>query len=163
NFERSLREAGYGSVFELLRERMGFAVADARVVSLREGYPTNRHGLIMRAHTARGLLDGMLREDPMAPNLIDGAVLTTSLAGVRAYFEADALAARARGPIHIGEVKSFPVVDDRGDPEKLGQALDQAAMYIHLVENLAAELGRDPGLISADAMLITPRNVGLRP
>jgi hypothetical protein len=163
NFERSLREGGYGSVFELLRERMGFAVADARVMNLREGYPPNRHGLVLRAHATRGLLDGMLRDDPSAYNLIDGGVLTTSVGGVRAYFEADALAARAHGPIRIGEVKSFPVVDDRGDPEKVGAALDQAAMYIHLTKVLAAELRRDPGVISTEAMLITPRNVGLRP
>jgi hypothetical protein len=60
----------------------------------------------------------MLRDDPAAYNLIDGGVLTTSVGGVRAYFEADALAAGAHGPVRIGEVKSFPVVDDRGDPEK---------------------------------------------
>jgi hypothetical protein len=163
NFERSLREGGYGSVFALLRESMGFEIADARVVSLREGYPPNRHGMIMRSRRTRALLDGMLREEVSAPNLIDGAVLATSVGGVRAYFEADALAARGRGPIHIGEVKSFPVVDDRGDPEKVGQALDQAAMYIHLVRNVASELGHDPTLISADAMLITPHNTGMRP
>jgi hypothetical protein len=105
----------------------------------------------------------MLRDDPGAPNLIDGAVFETSLGGVRAYFEADAVAARSRGPIRVGEVKSFPVVDDRADPEKLGAALDQASHYIVLARQVAADLGHDPAAILAEAMLITPRNVGLQP
>jgi len=162
-FEQSLREGGYGLVLDLLRRSMGFAVEDARLLNLREGYPKNRHGLKLRARATRRAIDAMLRDDPRAPNLIDGAVFETSLGGVPAYFEADAVAARSRGPIRVGEVKSFPVVDDRADPEKLSAALDQASHYVLLARQVAADLGHDPATILSEAMLITPRNVGLRP
>jgi hypothetical protein len=162
-FEQSLREGGYGPLLDLLRRQMGFAVVDARVINLREGYPPSRYGMRLRAQATRRHIDAMLRDDPRAPNLIDGAVFETSLSGVRAYFEADAVAARSRGPIRVGEVKSFPVVDDRADPEKLGTALDQASHYIVLARQVAADLGHDPAAILAEAMLITPRNVGLQP
>jgi len=161
-FERSLAEGGYGPILELLRERMGFGIRDARVANLRDGYPPTAPGMALRANDTRGRFAEMLRGRPEAPNLIDGAVFAAMVGGVRAHFEADAVAARARGPIHVGEIKSFPLVDERADPEKLGAALDQAAMYILLSKQLVADLGGDPDLVSTDAMLITPRNVGLR-
>lgn len=162
-FERSLAEGGYGPILALLRDRMGFAVGDARVANLRDGYPPSRRGMALRAHDTRARFAEMLRDDPAAPNLIDGAVFAAAVGGVRAHFEADAVAARARGPIHVGEVKSFPVVDGRADPEKLAAALDQAAIYVLLARQLVDDLGGPPALVSSEAMLITPNNVGLRP
>lgn len=162
-FERSLAERGYGAILDILRARMGFGIGDARIANLRDGYPTTVSGMAVRAHDTRARFAEMLRGRTEAPNLIDGAVFATIVGGVRAYFEADAVAARAHGPIHVGEIKSFPVVDERADPEKLGAALDQAAIYILLARQLVTDLGGDPDLVSTDAMLITPRNVGLRP
>ena len=104
---------------------MGFDVRDARIVNLRDAYPKNRAGLVLRAHETKNLIGQILQGDRDAPNLIDGAVLTARIGGAHAFFEADALAARFDGPIHAGEVKSFPVVDGRPEPDKLGAALDQ--------------------------------------
>jgi hypothetical protein len=147
----------------VLRDGLGFAVEEARVVNLRDGYPPNREGMIMRARVTRTLLDQMLRDDPEAPNLIDGAVFATTIGGNQAFFEADDVAARSSGPIRVGEVKSFPVVDGRAEPDKLAGALDQAATYILLGREVARGLDRDPGAIVDEAMLITPRNVAMRP
>jgi hypothetical protein len=162
-FERALAEAGYGPLLSLLREKMGFDVTDARVVNLRGGYPLNREGMRLRAHETRSLLREIARRDPSAPNLIDGAVLETRIGGVPAHFEADSLAARFGGDIHTGEVKSFPVVDGRTEPDKLGSALDQAAIYTLLTARTVEDAGGDPAIVSPKALLITPRNVGLRP
>ena len=162
-FERSLAEGGYGPVLALLRERMGFDVTDAKVVNLRSAYPQNREGMRLRAHETRTLLREIARRDPRAPNLIDGAVLETEIGGVPAHFEADSLAARFGGEVHTGEVKSFPVVDGRTDPDKLGSALDQAAIYTLLTARTVDGVGGDPAIVSPSALLITPRNVGLRP
>jgi hypothetical protein len=142
---------------------MGFPVADARVVNLRDSYPRNSAGMRLRAHDTRALLSQILHGDRDAPNLIDGAVLETRVGGVPARFEADALAARVGGLLHAGEVKSFPVVDGRAEPDKLAAALDQVAIYILLAQWEVAALGGDPDLVSTQAMLITPRNVGLTP
>ena len=163
SFERSLAEGGYGPLLALLRERMGFNVADARVVNLRSAYPKNRDGMRMRAHETRTMLRDIVRRDPSAPNLIDGAVLDTEIGGIAAHFEADSLAARFGGEIHTGEVKSFPVVDGRTEPDKLGSALDQAAIYTLLTARTVETVGGDPAIVSPKALLITPRNVGLRP
>lgn len=162
-FERLIAANGYGATLELLRTGMGFPVEDARVVNLRDGYPKNRQGMALRAHETKTLVNQIVQGDPAAPNLIDGAVLATEIGGVKANFEADALAARFGGQIHVGEVKSFPLVDGRADGDKVGGALDQAAVYILLGKRLISELGGDDELVSSEAMLITPKNVGLTP
>jgi hypothetical protein len=74
------------------------------------------------AHETRSLLRELARRDLRAPNLIDGAVLETVDGGITAHFEADSLAARFGGEVHTGEVKSFPAVDGRTKPDKLGSA-----------------------------------------
>jgi hypothetical protein len=120
--------------------------------------------MLLRADETRHLIGRILRGERDAPNLIDGAVLTATIGGARAYFEADALAARFDGPIYAGEVKSFPVVDGRPEPDKLGPALDQVAVYILLTQGVVASLGGDPDqAVSTNAMLIAPRNVSLTP
>lgn len=163
-FEQSLRYDNYARALDLLRDRMGFDVQDARVENLRQRFPRNRQGLEMRADETKRLVSEILAGGKRAPNLIDGAVLTADVAGNRAYFEADALAAQFNGPIHAGEVKSFPIVDGRPEPDKLGAALDQAAVYIHLTRQLVDGLGGDSdAVVSTRAMLIAPRNVGLTP
>jgi hypothetical protein len=163
-FENSIRADGYSKALGLLHERMGFEVKNARVKNLRVGFPKNRAGLQMRAEETRRLIGRILEHRPDAPNLIDGAVLTSDVAGQTAYYEADAMAARFNGPIHAGEVKSFPVVDGRPDPDKFGAALDQVAIYILLTQQLVDDLGGDPeAQVSKTAMLIAPKNVGLTP
>lgn len=163
-FEQSIRADDYRKALGLLEDRMGFDVKDARVANLRVGYPRNRTGMQMRAAETRRLIGTILERRPDAPNLIDGAVLTSTVAGQTAYYEADAMAAQFDGPIHAGEVKSFPVVDGRPDPDKYGAALDQVAIYILLTQQLVDELGGDPDdRVSSTAMLIAPRNVGLTP
>jgi hypothetical protein len=64
-------------------------------------------GLRQRAAETRRLLRQIARKAPDAPNIIDGAVLTCTIAGRIAYFEADSLAAAAAGKLHVVEVKSF--------------------------------------------------------
>lgn len=163
-FERSIRNNNYATALDLLRTKMHFDVSDARVINLREMYAKNRVGMAARAADTRLLIGQILRGDAAAPNLIDGAVLTAEIGGSRAYFEADALAARFDGPIHAGEVKSFPVVDGRAEQDKLGAALDQVAVYILLTQALVDDLGGDPdAAVSMTAMLIAPKNVGLTP
>jgi hypothetical protein len=92
---------------------MGFAIGDARIRDLRNIYPKNRLGMRLRADDTRSLVRQMIVGDPTACNLIDGAVLQAHVGVLVAWFEADALAARFGGAIHVGEVKSFPVVDER--------------------------------------------------
>jgi hypothetical protein len=162
-FERMIQDHGYAATLNLLRTKMQFAVEDARIVNLRDAYPKNAEGMRLRANETKLLVRQLVSGDPAAPNLIDGAVLQTLIGGIPARFEADALAARFGGPIHAGEVKSFPVIDGRADQEKLAAALDQVSIYILLTKQLVEEVGGNADTVSAVALLITPMNVGLTP
>jgi hypothetical protein len=163
-FEKMLRANDYAATLDLLRGPLAIPAAGARVVNLRQGYPAGAERMPARARDTSALLRRIIAGDPTAPHLIDGAVLTASVGGLAAYFEADALAACVAGLIRAAEVKSFPKVDDRVDPDKLGAALDQVAFYILLTRDEVLHLGGDPErLVSDRALLITPRNVGLTP
>lgn len=162
-FEASLRERGYAPVFDLLHAHLGHDVTAASAVNMREGFKSGYRGMKDRAKETAVRIRAIASRAPGAPNLIDGAVLTREVGGVRAYFEADAVAARFGGPLHVGEIKSFPTVDGRADPESVGAAISQVAIYILLLRDLVAYVGAKPDLVSMDALLITPRNTGLRP
>ncbi len=165
SFEKMLRNDDYALTRDLLREPLGLPPINMRVINLRDGFPAGVGRMPARADATDGHLRGIIRGDRSAPHLIDGAVLRGNVGGIDAFFEADALAARdAGGEIRVAEVKSFPKVDDRVDPEQLGSALDQAAVYVMLTSNTVASLGGKPEkLVSDRVMLITPRNVGLTP
>jgi hypothetical protein len=163
-FEKLLRADDYAAVRELFRALPGFPATGALVVNLREGYPKDGSAMPRRVEDTMKLLGKILRGEPTAPHLIDGAVLTAAIGGRTAYFEADALAAWAGAMIHASEVKSFPKVDERVDPDKLGAALDQVAIYILLTRDAVLKLGGDPErLVSDRALLLTPKNVGMTP
>ncbi len=164
-FERMLRDNDYTLTLDLLRGPLGLPPTGIRVVNLREGFPSGPGRMPARVRATSDLVREIIRGNPAAARLIDGAVLEGSIGGLPAFFEADALAARAdNGEIRVAEVKSFPKVDDRVDPEQLGSALDQSAVYVTLARGTVAGLGGDPmKLVSDRVMLITPRNVGLTP
>jgi hypothetical protein len=163
-FEKLLRANDYAAIRELFRGLPGFPASGARIVNVREGYPKDGTAMPRRAEATLKLLGQILRAEPSAPHLIDGVVLTATIGGRTAYFEADALAAWASAMIRAAEVKSFPKVDERVDPEKLGAALDQVAFYILLTRDAVLRLGGNPErLVSDRALLITPKNVGMTP
>lgn len=160
-FEDRLRQNGYVSVFTLLHQQFGYP-SSGRVANLRVpagSVPEHER----RARKTEVLVAKLVRGDRDAPNLIDGAVLTAQVGGLAAYFEVDAVAARFDKPIHVGEVKSFPTVDGQADPEKVGSAVAQLAIYIVLLRRLVEKLGGEPKLVSTEALLITPRNTGIQP
>jgi hypothetical protein len=165
SFEKMLRDNDYALTRDLLRGPLGLPGTRARVVNLREGFPPGPGRMPARVNATANLIRLILHGDLTAPHLIDGAVVSGLVGGIDAYFEADSLAARdAGGEIRIAEVKSFPKVDDRVDPDQLGSALDQSAVYVLLTRDAVAALGGDPDkLVSDRVMLITPRNVGLTP
>jgi hypothetical protein len=162
-FEESLRKDDYSALRALLQNGLSFP-ASPRILNLRKGSPKSAEGMSLRARETRDLLRRIIQGSPDAPHLIDGAVLRTTVGGRLAHFEADALAARGPDQIRVAEVKSFPKVDDRVDPDKLGPALDQAALYILLTREEVLDLGGDPQRLVSDlALVITPRNLGLQP
>jgi hypothetical protein len=158
-FEERLRRNNHEAMLRLLEEEAGAHLERPRVVNLRSAGT-----MAERSRMTLELLGLIVRRDPAAPHLIDGAVLRGVVGGVLAYFEADAAAACPGDQVRVAEVKSFPKVDGRVDPEKLGDALDQVAVYALLARREVDRLGEDgERLVSDLALLITPRDVGLTP
>ncbi|RDE49462.1 MAG: hypothetical protein DVS81_16440 [Candidatus Accumulibacter meliphilus] len=162
-FERRVKDKDYAVLIQLLREKAGFALTDVRIRDLRSGAIPNEIGLKHRAAETRQLLKMIAHKAINAPNIIDGAVLTCTIAGRTAYFEADGLAAASDGKLHVAEVKSFPITDGRCDNDKLGTACEQAAWYVLLCRRALIELKLSPDAVSDEGFIILPMGVGLTP
>ena len=112
-FERRVKDKDYAALIQLLREKAGFALVDVRIRDLRSSARPNQEGMKQRAVETKQLLRKIANKAGDAPNIIDGAVITCTIAGTTAYFEADGLAAATGGKLHVAEVKSFPITDGR--------------------------------------------------
>jgi hypothetical protein len=163
-FEEFLRRHGHAELRRVLSDGLGFDFSMAGIENLREGYQPNESGLIVRASVTRTRMAEIVTNPPTEPIVLDGAVLSSTVGGLPAYFEADEMAIGVGGEIVVGENKSWPVVDGRPtDEDALGSALDQAATYILLGRRTLDRVGVDPALVSSNAVLITPTNTGLTP
>ncbi len=167
-FEGKLKAGGYAELFQVLREAFGIGDQPLTVRNLKEEVPHDRAdpygSLGKRADLTREIIKESLTAKVESPHLIDGAILRLDLGGQVGYLETDALALRLKGKLRVGEIKSFPAIDGRADPAKVGSAADQSAVYVLALENLVRELGGDPEQqVSSRILLITPRNTGMRP
>jgi hypothetical protein len=155
-------DANFGPLLGLLQTELNFAATEVRVLDLRQLASADRDRS-KRAHDTKAALRDMLRGDPQAFNLVAGAILEVPLLGRTVRFEADALAFQVGGELRVLEIKSFPTVDGRADPEKAGAAFDQVATYIVVLRQIVTALGADPARVSAEGLLVTPRNTGMQP
>jgi hypothetical protein len=162
-FEALLRRHGHAELRRVLADGLGVDFSLAAIENLREGYQPNRTGLTLRASVTRRRMAEIVAAPP-EPIVLDGAVLRADIGGLPAFFEADEMAIGVGGEIIVGENKSWPVVDGRPtDEEALGAALDQAATYVLLGRRTLDQAGVDPGRVSGNVVLVTPRNTGLAP
>lgn len=164
-FEEILKKDDYAELLNLLYEQdaaMGAFGADARIARLRDiPVPSGRSGLELRAAATRVELGKIARKAWDAPTLIDGAVIRARIAGEIAYFEADGLAAASNGALHVVEAKSFPLIDGRCDPVKLGAACVQAGLYAGLVRAQLREEGLPGETVSDTGFIVLPKNTRL--
>lgn len=164
-FERYLTKDSCKVLFGALTTDIGFDRSSTTMIDLRSMFPPNLAGMADRAVKTKQVLADVIAGKQGAPNLIVGAVFKTTIAGVDAFLEADAVAAhdKSGATIYTGEIKSFPIVDGRIDKDKLGKAADQVAVYQLLIQRAIIEIGGDPGIVSNRAMIITPQNTGFQP
>jgi len=164
-FESYLTRNECAILLSALRDDIGFDTTDSTVVDLRRLCAPNLDGRRQRAEYTKQAIRQISDRSPTAPNLVTGAVFEVPIAGVLAYLEADAVAARSAGnkAIYTGEIKSFPIVDGRIAKEKLGKAADQVAVYQLLLQSVVEEVGGDSAIVNSDALIITPFNLGFRP
>ncbi len=164
-FEEILKKDDYAELLNLLYEQdtaLGAFGADARIARLRDlPAPAGRSGLEVRAEATRRELAKIARCDWDAPTLVDGAVIRARIGGNIAYFEADGLAAASNGALHVLEAKSFPLIDGRCDPLKLGAACAQAGFYAALVRAQLLEDQLPVTTVSDTGFIVLPKNTRL--
>ena len=165
-FERLVKDDNYAELIRLLRE-VGYPVEAVRVLPLRELYPINPHdptpALRTRAVETKNAIIAMAHGRADAYNLIDGGALQWDFGGAIARLEADGIAWRIGDQIRVVEIKSFPVVDGRADPEKVGGAAWQTAVYVAALVDLLEEEGLDPSVVSTEVLLVCAKNTSLVP
>lgn len=164
-FERDVKANGYAMLIELLAAA-GFEPEAAEVLPLRDLFPINRKdpdfALAKRAEATRNAVLAMARGEEGAATVIDGGALVWDYGGAVARLEADGIAWRIGGRLHVIEIKSFPIVDNRADPVKVGAAARQSAVYVAALRDLLRDAGLNPEFVSAQVLLVCPKNTSLR-
>lgn len=165
-FEELVKRDGYAELIRLLRSS-GHDAKEIRVLPLRHMYPIDRRNpaaaLDRRASETRAAIIGMAEGRTGAVNLIDGGALQWDFGGAIARLETDGIAWRIGEQIRVIEIKSFPIVDGRADPEKVGGAAWQSAVYVAALVDLLEEVGLDPNVVSMEVLLIASKNTSLVP
>ncbi|WP_374196045.1 hypothetical protein [Streptomyces sp. TS71-3] len=104
--------------------------------------------------------DGSLPGEPGPPpawTLLDHPMLTLDVAGTPAFLEPDALVVHPDGSWSVVEIKSFPMIDGSAEPEKVGAAARQAAVYVLALERLAQRLHPVPR-VRHRVLLVCPKD-----
>ncbi|NUU21652.1 MAG: hypothetical protein HOV68_09085 [Streptomycetaceae bacterium] len=126
--------------------------------------PAKRPGRAERvARTRSALRRALDSERPGLCTILDHPLLPLDVAGSRAYLEPDAMACLVAGRLHVVEIKSFAVIDGGADPAKLAAAARQAAVYVLALQQMTAELGYGPEIVSTDVVLVCPKDFSNQP
>jgi hypothetical protein len=165
-FEHTVLRNDAKALSTLLAKHYGVAGQAYRVLDL--GVP-DEHGagrLAARVADTRTAIVAML-DGSMSSMLVVHPVIAMQIpwAATPVYLEPDALvlAGTGDGRIVCVEIKSRPVIDGVVDPAIASSAARQVAVYVHALRALLTELGQDPTLMSADALLVMPWNASNRP
>jgi hypothetical protein len=109
------------------------------------------------------VLVAIARNKPDAPHLVDHPVLRFDVAGAPVFLEPDALAFRTGNQLQLVEIKSYAVIDEQVDPNKLSATAGQAAVYLLALRATLAERHVDPDILRWSVILVAPRNFGRFP
>ena len=183
-FEKQVKAEGCVALIELLRSELGFEVPELEYLDLGvdpeaggarppgasvgsgAGLSMDRGARYERTRAAFGRVaagEALLADHPL---------LRIDVGGRTAFVEPDVVALSARpsgvGPsaparLYVAEVKSFSVIDGQADPEKVGAAAVQAAVYVLALRRLFIELGVDPALVADDVILVCPKDFANQP
>ena len=165
-FEERVMSNGCAELLALLRTHLNLSISAVRVVDLSSQQVRADHGKIsnkLRATLTRQHLARMLSGDASAAVLLRHAMTTLQVNSRIAYLEQDALAFVTDGSIHVIEIKSFPELDGRADPDKADAAARQSAVYALSLIGTVSEAGFGPGAVSMEGLLVLPENFGLKP
>ncbi|GAB2867449.1 hypothetical protein GCM10022221_80330 [Actinocorallia aurea] len=157
-FEATVKADGCAPLYGLLREKLGLPVAESEYADLEEvGGNISRE--VRYARTKQLLKRAVEGEG----TLFDHPLLRLEVGGHPVYLEPDVIAFRFEGAFHVIEIKSFPIVDGRANPEQVAAAARQSAVYVLALRRLMTELGYDESLVADRVILVCPENFTNRP
>ena len=67
------------------------------------------------------------------------------------------------GRIHVVEIKSYPRIDGRADPNKASATIRQTAVYVLSLQQLMVEISAPPDVVNTTTMIVLPENLFFRP
>ncbi|MEU8658049.1 hypothetical protein [Actinoplanes philippinensis] len=172
-FEHNVLDNAMAELVPLARTHLGMDITEVRQADLDKSQLRTQHPNLgkdairkMRLDETRHHVQAMLDNDRQALNLIRHPLIAFPVAGVTANLEPDVLAyASGRGrTLTPVEVKSFPLQHKTyADPNKVGAAARQVAVYIVALRQLVQECGADPDRVSDDTLLVLTSGFSIRP
>ena len=160
-FEAFVKANGCAELLRLLREGLGLSMPEVSYDDLNT--VGGNESLEARYIRSRQLLSRAAQSSDDAGTLFDHPLLRMNVAGRWVYLEPDLVAFRLRDRFHVVEIKSFPVIDGRGDPDKVAAAAIQSAVYVLAMRQLIDELRIDPLVVSHEVFLVCPEDFSNRP
>jgi hypothetical protein len=151
-FEERVKADGYAELVRVLAE-LGVELPDELETAKVKGFDNEA-----RVARTRDLLRAVATGKSGAPNVIDHGMTKLMVGDHPVYLEQDAMAFRHGGRLHICEIKGFPLVDGSAQPDKVGAAARQSAVYLASIRNTLSELGLNPDIVSPRVVLICPKN-----
>ncbi len=154
-FEAMVKEDGATLLLGLLRKHIGLAIPNAHYHDFNTVGDSD--ALDIRHRRTR---QELTTADPSTHTMFDHPLLRLKVGGRHAYLEPDLLALHHQGTFYVVEIKSFAIIDDQADPQKVAAASIQSAVYVHALRDL---LGGDPGRVHDETILVAPENFANQP
>ncbi|GAA0389953.1 hypothetical protein Acor_46530 [Acrocarpospora corrugata] len=155
-FRATVKAHGGAHILRLLREVLGLSVEEAGYHDVGDVGADAGHGVRYR-HTM-AVLKSAAENPADAATLVDHPLLKLGVAGYDVYLEPDVIAFQVDRRFHVVAIKSFAIIDGQADSGKVSAAAREAAVYVHAMRDLFAQLGLDPERVSHDVVLICPKD-----
>lgn len=172
-FEAQVKASGSAELLRLLREHLRLPIPEASYDDLSEvggnASPDIRHAQTrnLLARAVKANQDAAHVGDTVpgldAGTMFDHPLLRLEVGGRYAYLEPDLIAFQVRGRFHVVEIKSFAIIDDRADGDKVAAAAIQSAVYVLALRGALAELGLSESAVADETILVCPENFSNRP
>ncbi|MFL6052787.1 MAG: hypothetical protein ACJ72W_07720 [Actinoallomurus sp.] len=156
-----MKEHGGALLLARLREALGLPVEEVAYIPLES--VGDRTDTMLRYRNTCTYLERAARGRQSPATLYDHPMLRLNVGGHFVFLEPDLIAFKVGDLFYVVEIKSFPVIDGRADGTQVAAATKQACIYVIALQEMFAEQGLDPALISTSVFLVTPKGFGSTP
>lgn len=155
-----LRARRCKSLRALLATALGTSLPSTGVVSLRDGFDASTESESARADRTLMCVHHVLFRHPKAPRLIDGAVLRTSIGGVKGCVEAEGVIVDVDGRLHVCEISPVSPQQGRSGAHAWRATIRRAAVHVALLRETVTRLDAPPSTVSSRVLVAHPDTDG---